>query len=107
MSEQEPHVRVTLENIYTTLLEMKQQLTAVLTENEARDRRVDDHGNRLAEVEKRQGQLEQDRVSREELDQRLGRQESRVRWAIGIAISGAIGAASVLAAFMRLWTGMP
>lgn len=102
MSEQEPHVRVTLENIYTTLLEMKQQLTAVLTENEARDRRVDEHGNRLGAIETRQGQLEQDRVSREELDTRLSRQETRTRWAIGIAITVALGVAGLM---VRFWTG--
>lgn len=101
----EPHVRVTLENIYATLLEVKQTLTQVLTENQARDRQVDRHEQDIAAVKADVGQLKEERATRSELDELRASQTSKNRWAIGTTLTCVGLALAVLGIVARIRFG--
>lgn len=108
MLSDEPHVRVTLENIYTTLLEVKHQLTETLTENRARDRRVGHVESDVADLKERTGQVEQHRATRKELEQLREEQQTRSRWAIGLAVTAMgvlIAGIGLTLTAMRVWIG--
>lgn len=105
LSDNEPHVRVTLENIYGTLLEVKQQLTQVLTENQARDRQIDRHEKQLADVDSAVDKLKNDRATRTELNEMRDEQRSKNRWAIGTTLTCLGLMLALFGIFARVWFG--